>query len=142
MYEDLIYHRGLAQDVTLYATSTEASASLYLVATVRPGVEPADLEAAALEHVVRAAAVPLPGSISCGRATASLATHYAELQTLERRADLISELTTYFDDPWRILSEPRPLPVADAGGGAVGAAARWLDPGRRAVVTVVPAEAK
>lgn len=141
MYEDLIYHRGLAQDVTLYATSTEASALLYLVATVRPGVEPADLEAAALEHLVRAAAVPLPEEHFVRSRNRLLATHYAELQTLERRADLISELTTYFDDPWRILSELEryrsltPEAVRQA-------AARWLDPGRRVVVTVVPAEAK
>lgn len=141
MYEDLIYHRGLAQDVTLYATSTEASALLYLVATVRPGVEPADLEAAALEHLARAAAVPLPEEHFVRSRNRLLATHYAELQTLERRADLISELTTYFDDPWRILSELERYRSLTPEA-VRRAAARWLDPGRRVVVTVVPAEAK
>ncbi len=141
MHEDLVYHRGLAQDVTLYATSTEASALLYLIATARPGVDPAELEAAALEHVTRALAAPLPEEHFVRSRNRLLATHYAELQTLERRADLISELTTYFDDPYRILTElDRYRELTPEAVREV--ATRWLDPEARAVVTVVPAEAK
>ena len=137
MYEDLIYHRGLAQDVTLYASSTEASAQVYLIATARPGVDPERLEAALLEHLAAVSTAPLPEGPLLRARNRLLATHYAELQTLERRADLISELTTYFDDPWRVTSEldryriVTPVTVQHA-------AARWLDPNERVVVTVLP----
>jgi predicted Zn-dependent peptidase len=69
-----------------------------------------------------------------------LANHYAELQTLDRRADLISELTTYFDDPWRVVTELDRYRIVTPAS-VQQAAARWLDPSSRVVVTVVP-EAK
>ncbi len=48
--------------------STEASALLYAIATVRPGTEPAALEAAIVEHVAAAAA-----RVFAGGAAAALA---------------------------------------------------------------------
>lgn len=137
LYEDLIYHRGLAQDATLYASSTEASSLIYLIATVRPGVAPEALEAALLEHVAAAAAGPLPEEPLLRARNRLLATHYAELQTLERRADLISELTTYFDDPWRVTTELDRYRIVTPEA-VRRAAERWLRPSARAVVTVLP----
>lgn len=140
LYEDLVYRRRLAQDVTMYVSSMEASAMYYVIATVRPGVELATLEAALVEHLAAAAAGPLPEEHLLRSRNRLLATHYAELQTLERRADLICELATYFDDPWRIgreLEVYRDLTAEDLRL----AAARWLTPDQMAVLTVVP-EAK
>lgn len=137
LYEELVYRRGLAQDATLYASSTEASSMVYLIATARPGVEPAALEAALLEQVAAAAAQPLPEEALVRSRNRLLATHYAELQTLERRADLISELTTYFDDPWRVTSELDRYRIVTPES-VRKAAERWLAPSALAMVTVLP----
>ena len=139
LYEELIYHRGLAQDVTLYLTSTEASALVYAIATARPGVDPAALEEALLAQLEAAGNGPLPEAQLLRSRNRLLATHYAELQTLERRADLISELTTYFDDPWRITTELDRYRGLTAES-VQAAARRWLRPEARAVVTVLPEE--
>ncbi len=137
LYEDLIYHRGLAQDVTLYASSTEASSQVYLIATARPGVDPATLEAALMEHLAAAAATTLPEEALERSRNRLLATQYAELQTLERRADLISELTTYFDDPWRVTTELERYRIVTPAS-VQQAVARWLQPSARSMVTVLP----
>ena len=137
LYEDLIYHRGLAQDVGMYASSTEASAVVYLIATARPGVDVAALEEAMMEQVAAAAARPLAEEQLLRSRNRLLATHYAELQTLDRRADLISELTTYFDDPWRVTTELDRYRIVTPAS-VQQAAARWLDPSSRVVVTVLP----
>jgi len=137
LYQDLVYHRRLAQDVTLYVGSTEASALFFAIATARPGVAPAVLEEAMLEHLMAAATAELPEEHLTRARNRLLATHYAELQTLDRRADLIGELTTYFGDPWRITTELDHYRDITAGELRL-AAERWLKPEARAVLTVVP----
>ncbi len=137
MYEDLVYRRRLAQDVGCYVFPTEVTATFAVVSTAKPGVDPARLEAALLEHLARAAAEP-PVPEHFERAmNRCLTEHYGQIQTLDRRADQLSMCTTYLDDPQaatRQVDRYRALTPDDLAAFA----ARHLRPDRRAVVTVVP----
>ena len=141
MYEDLVYRRRLAQDVGCWVLSTEVAATFAVISTAKPDTDPAELEAALLGHLERAAAEPLaPAHLE--RAKNRLLTgHYSQLQTLDRRADLLSLFTTYFDDPSLVSREVeryRRLGTADLQAFA----ADHLRPDRRAVVTVGPRESR
>lgn len=139
LYEDLVYRRRLAQDVGCYALATEVSSTFAVVSTAKPETDPAELEAALLEHLARTAAEPLAESHLERAKNRLLTGHFSELQTLDRRADLLSLHTTYFDDPQRVSGEVQRyqrLGAADLQAFAV----EFLRPDRRAVVTVMPRE--
>jgi len=105
LYEDLVYHRQLAQDAGAYVLPTEEVGILLLVATARPGVAPEQLRAALFEHLDRAAAQPL-GADTLERArNQTLTRHYSRWQTLEQRADLLGRFATFFDDPASAAAE-------------------------------------
>jgi predicted Zn-dependent peptidase len=137
LYEDLVYRRQVAQDVVAYVYPTEVSGTFYLAATARPAVDPAELEAALTEHVERCAAELLPDERIERARGLLLHDVYVETQTLDGRADLLSQFTTLFDDPGRIASEPERLRRVSAED-LRDFASRWCRRDERAVVTVVP----
>ncbi|MEM7349374.1 MAG: pitrilysin family protein [Acidobacteriota bacterium] len=139
MFEDLIYHRRLAQDVGCYIFPTELTATFAVIATAKPGVAPEQLEAAINEHFVRAASEPLSEVDFERSRNQLLADHYGQLQALDRRADLLSLFTTYFDDPIGAIREVDRL-RAVTREDVMAFAAERLGPQQRAVVTVVPRE--
>ncbi len=105
LYLDLAHDRRLVQDVQAMVLSTEIASTFLVVATAQPGVEIERVEAAVSEHLAHAAAAPLPEA-ELERARNRFLTGYLDqLQNLEDRADLLSRLTTYHDDPGRIDSE-------------------------------------
>ena len=137
MYEDLVYRRRLAQDVGCYVFPTEVTATFAVISTAKPGVDPAELEAALVEHLARAASEPLTEEHFERALNQRLTDHYGQLQALDRRADLLSLHTTYFDDPTgvtRQVERYRALSPDDV----TAFAARQLGADQRAVVTVVP----
>ncbi len=138
LYRDLVYERQLAQDVGAFALPTELAGSFALVATARPDVEPAALEAAVREHLQRAGAEPFAAE-ELARARNRVLTHHWEgLQQLDQRADQLSQLVTFFGDPHllqRELDRYRTLTAEDLQE----CAARWLVDERSVAVTVVPA---
>ncbi len=105
LYEDLVYRRELAQDVSMQVLPTELCGTLTLVATAKPGVSPETLEAALGEHLFEVASAPLTATELERAKNQVLASLYSDLQSLDRRADVMSELTTYFDHPERIDTE-------------------------------------
>ncbi len=141
MYEDLVYRRRLAQDVGCWILATEVAATFAVISTAKPDADPEELEAALVGHLERAAAEPI-ARLHLERAKNRLLTgHYGQIQTLDRRADLLSLFTTYFDDPSLVSREVeryRRLGAADLQAFA----ADHLRPDRRAVVTVVPRESR
>ena len=137
MYEDLVYRRQLAQDVGCYVFPTEATATFAVISTARPGVDPAQLEAALVEHLARAAEQPLTAEHFERAVSQRLTDHYGQLQTLDRRADLLSMFTTYFDDPAGVARQADRY-RAPTAADIQAFAARRLRTDRRAVVTVVP----
>jgi zinc protease len=105
LYSDLVYQRQIAQDVGTSVSALERAATFLLVATARPGVEIDALEDAIREHLRRAGAEPCSAT-DFERARNQIATDYlSALQKLDNRADMISQFTTYFDDPEAINRE-------------------------------------
>jgi predicted Zn-dependent peptidase len=115
LYRDLVYDRELAQSISCYTLPTETSGSLHLVATARPGVGLAELGSAVDEHLAAAAETPVPEAELERVRKRILTGYFSELQTLERRADLLSQFTTYFDRPEAIEDEIAAYQEIDAG---------------------------
>ena len=98
LYADLVYRRQIAQDVSASVFPTELCATVLVVATGRPEVAPADLEAALSEHLDRCAATPVAGAnLERGR-NLLLTSYFQEIQKLDNRADLFSFFIICFDD--------------------------------------------
>ena len=140
LFDDLVYRRQIAQDVTAYVYPTELTGTLLLVSTARPGVDPGELEAALAGHLTAIARGGL-GEQRLARAHERVVNdYYVAVQRVDGRADLLSQFTTLFDEPERLFDEPeRYRRVTAADVAAV--ADRWCAPENRAVVTVVPLEA-
>ncbi len=137
LYEELVYRRQIAQEVVAYVYPTQLSGTLYIAATARPEVDPAELEAALTEGVERCA----DGAVDAGRLVRArnqmLHQIFVQTQKVDGVADLLSEMTTLFDDPGRLVHEPQryhDVTVDDIRE----LAATWLRRDERAVVTVVP----
>jgi zinc protease len=140
LYRDLVYERQIVQDVGVYVSPYEAVATCMVTATARPGVAPETVEEALLEHLARAAAAP-PAPEDLERARNRVLTeHYSSLQKLDSRADLLSQFTTYFDDPAGVAGEAdryRQVTERDLMDFAQGS---WTE-SERAVLTIVPRKA-
>lgn len=138
VYQDLVYRRELAQDVGVYLFPTELEAMALVVATAKPGVEPAALEAALGEHLAAAAAAPMPEE-SLERVRRRLLTAACEeLESLDSRAEMLSQAQTYFGDPGAHRRELEVYAGLDPGD-LQRFAARYLN-GPPTVLHVVPAE--
>jgi zinc protease len=137
LYRDLVYERQIAQDVSAYVNPFEAIGDFIVVATARPGVEPAELEQALDRQLARAAAEPPSPAELSGALSRILTDYWSGLELLSNRADSFSQFTTFFDDPGRLAGEAgRYRDVAAAELQEL--AARYLVREERAVVTVVP----
>ena len=137
MYEDLVYRRRLAQDIGCYVFPTEVTATFAVVSTAKPGVPIEALEEAVYEHLKRAATEPLAKEHFDRALNQSLTGYYSQLQALDRRADLLSLFTTYFDDPAGVIQEVDRYHSLKPEDLTTFAAER-LGEHQRAVVTVVP----
>lgn len=99
LYRDLVYERELAQSIVAHALPTEMEGSFHIVATAKPDVAIEELESEVLLHIANIAESG-PSDDELARAKNKILTaHFNELQTLDRRADLLSLFTTYFDAP-------------------------------------------
>jgi len=137
LFRDLVYDRQIAQDVGTYISPYEAMATFMVIATARPGVAAETLEKALLEHLDRAATeLPSPEDLERAR-NRMLTEHYTALQKLETRADVFSQLTTYFDDPGGIQQEIEQYMDLD-GRELRDFAADFLGESGRTVLTFVP----
>lgn len=139
LHQELVYRRQIAQDVTSWVLPTEAAATLCVVATARPGVGPRELETALSAEIERFRDEE-PADEQLERARSWLLTDtYNELQKLDRRADLLSQNATFFDDPGRVASEPERYEVV-TGQDVLDLSQKITHPRERAVVRIVPAE--
>lgn len=139
LHEDLVYRRELARSVTSYLLPTELTAPFSVVATANPGRSVDELERSIVEHLERLAADG-PAEEDLERARNRVLTGlYEELQTLEARADLLSQHATFFGDPARAFAEAGRYDAVTAYDVRDFARGRLVD-GGRAVVTVVPRE--
>ena len=106
LYHDLVRERRLARSVAAFVLPVVTGASmLVLRGNVPPDGDPAALEAALLEQVAALAAEP-PAPAEMERAVTCIETrHLLELEKVSERADQLSMLTTFFDDPGLIATE-------------------------------------
>jgi predicted Zn-dependent peptidase len=137
LFQDLVYDRQIAQDVGAYVSPYEEVSTFMVVATARPGVAVETLERALTEHLDRAA-TELPSAEDLERARNRMLTeYYTALQKLDNRADLFSQLTTFFDDPGGIARELEQYLELD-GRELRDFAARHLVESERVVLQFVP----
>jgi predicted Zn-dependent peptidase len=137
-YQDLVYRRQIAQDVGVYFYPTELEATVLVVATCKPGVAAGELERALLAHLGRARdGGPDEADVDRARARFLTAT-FEDLETLDRKADTLGQFATYFGDPGGLRREIESY-LALGTAELRRFAERFLDPARRAQVTVVPA---
>ena len=141
LHEDLVYRRELARSVTAYLLPTELAATFTVVANANPGRPIEEIEREIAGHLERLAADgPAEEDLERAR-NRTLHDLYADLQTLDSRADLISQCATFFDDPARALSEAERYAAVTAEDVRDFARTQLVD-GGRAVVTVVPRDGK
>jgi zinc protease len=133
----LVREKRLAQDVVAYAFPVVVGASmLVLWATARPGVAPAELEAA-LDDELRDLSTVTEEEVT--RAVRLIeARQLDELQKVDERADQLSMFTCLFDDPGLINTEIDRIRAVSAED-VRAFAARHLEPERAATITYVPA---
>lgn len=139
LYRRLVREERIAQDVAFFTLGLKDGGSIAAgQATVRPGVETAVLEAAYEEELDRLGREPVTDD-ELARARALIETYELEaLQRVDERADRLSMYATLLDDPGMINRQlGRYLAVTAEDIRA--AAADFLGPNNRAVVTYVPA---
>ncbi len=136
LYEDLVYTRRWAQDVSAYVYPTESAASFVLAATARDGVDIEQLEHALHDHLDRVIDTAVADA-HLDRARDQLLTDfYGSWQTLERRADMLSRAATFLGDPAAALNDAQRYRSID-GESVRAFAEAHLGPDRRAVLTVI-----
>ena len=140
MYRDLVHGRQLVQDVGAFALPTEMAGSFTLVATVKPEVEPEEVEVAVRGHLAAAATAPSDAADLERARNRLLTNHWEALQQLDQRADQLSQLTTYFGDPRLLTRELERYATLDAED-LRRTAATWLAADGGVALTVVPARA-
>ncbi len=106
MVEDLVLERQLAQNVAAWVMPTEECATFGVLATARNDADPDELEAAVDDWMRRVRTEPLDEAILEQSRARLLAGIWNELQSYDSRADLISQMTTYFDDPEAVTRIP------------------------------------
>jgi zinc protease len=137
LHQDLVYRRQIAQEVGVYLYPTELEATMIAVATAKPGVAAAEIDAALDEHLARAASAPTAAADLERARNQVLTNAFEHLETVEAKADLLSHYTTYFDDPGRLGAELAAY-ESMTPDDLRAFAARHLTRERRVVVTVVP----
>lgn len=137
LYEDLVYRRQLAQDISCYILPLEETGTFGIVSTAKPGVDILDLEKALVDHLSRLVEDLMPEEMIEQGRSGVLASHYSSLQTLDRRADFLSMGMTFFDDPGRLFGKARRCLEIDAEE-VRDLARSSFRPEERVVVLVVP----
>ncbi|HVP39590.1 MAG TPA: pitrilysin family protein [Candidatus Saccharimonadales bacterium] len=137
LYLRLVYEQQIAQHASSFLYPMELDSLIFLEASAKPGGSPEALEAALLAEI-RALQEAPPPAREMERIRNQIATHqYFALQSVNGRADQLSECAIHFGDASRMLTEvERYLEVTAEEVQA--AAQRLLVPENRTVVTFVP----
>jgi zinc protease len=136
-YRDLVYQRQIAQDIGAYVGPSEAAATFTVISSARPGADIEVLETAISEHLEQVALAPLPEAELERARNKVLTDFYSALQKLDDRADLLSQATTFFDDPGLVAREAERYWQVTAQD-VMDYAAVYLAPAERVRVAVVP----
>jgi zinc protease len=113
--KSLVYEKQIATDVAAYVLPTEATGMLMLQATAKEGVPVEDVERAIDDEIERIAGSGVHED-ELTRAQNRAEVDYAhQIENYDTRADLIGMMSTYFEDPHRVLEwlEPYRATTAD-----------------------------
>jgi zinc protease len=137
LYHRLVYERQIAQQASCSVYPMELSSVIFVEAFGKPGEPPEPLEAALREEIRRLQETP-PTEREMERIRNQIATHqYYGLQTVNGRADQLSECAIHFGDATRALTEVDRY-LAVTAQQVQDAARRYLVPESCSVVTFVP----
>lgn len=136
LFQDLVYERQIAQNASCFILPTEIEATFGVVATARPDADLGLIEERLCAHL--AAAAERVDGVAMARARNRFQTAwYSEVQSVERRADLLSQFTLLFDAPEQAAEEPRRyLELSERD--LVETARRYLAPEQRVALRIVP----
>jgi len=133
----LVYEKQIATDVAAYVLPTEATGMLMLQATAKEDVEVETVERAIDEEIERVAA----GGVTedeLTRAQNRTEVDYAhQVENYDSRADLIGMMSTYFEDPHRVIEWLEPYRHATAND-LKRVAQNYLVPENRVTSIFVP----
>lgn len=105
LYQDLVHQRQLAQDVAAMVLPMELESTVVVIATAKPEVSREQLEEAIWQHLENTVGTHRSAD-EIDRARNQLVTSYfSALQSVERRADLLSQYVTLFDDAAFLTTE-------------------------------------
>jgi zinc protease len=114
--KSLVYQKQIATDVAVYVLPTEATGMMMLQATAKEDVPIEEIERALDEEIERVAVDGVTDE-ELTRAKNRTEVDFAhQIENYDSRADLIGMMSTYFEDPHRILEwlEPyRATAIAD-----------------------------
>jgi predicted Zn-dependent peptidase len=142
LHRRLVRKERLAQDVAFFSMGFVSGSSITAGwATVRPGVEPAEVEAAGWEEVERLASEPVTAD-ELQRAKALIeADELGALQRTDERADRLSMYATLFDEP-DLINQMLDRYLSVTADQIRDVAAAVLRPDNRVVLTYLPAVAE
>ena len=113
--KSLVYEKQIATDVAAYVLPTEATGMLMLQATAKEDVPIENVERAIDEEIERIVVSGVTAE-ELTRAKNRTEVDFAhQIENYDSRADLIGMMSTYFEDPHRILEWLEPYRAATAG---------------------------
>ena len=112
--KSLVYEKQIATDVAVYVLPTEATGMMMLQATAKEDVAIEEVERVIDEEIARVVTGGITGE-ELTRAKNRTEVDYAhQIENYDSRADLIGMMSTYFDDPHRVLEWLEPYRAATA----------------------------
>jgi zinc protease len=137
LFQKLVYEERIAQDVAAQVWPTEDCGVAFIVATARPGVDAATLEAAILDTLSAARCGALTEREVEGGVNRALRELVNALDGVGSRADAMATAATFLDRPEYVNEIFDRLRSVDPDA-VMGAANHWFVPERRAILHVLP----
>jgi zinc protease len=137
LYRRLVYEMEIADDVSAFQRSGKLNSDFVVTATARSGYTLEELETVVLEEIERLRTEPpTPAELDRVRNQYEMA-FLEQIERVDRKADQLNEYLFYVGDPGYFaedLARFRTLTPA----ALRGAAARYLDPQARVILSIVP----
>jgi zinc protease len=137
LYRRLVYEMEIADDVSAFQRSGKLNSDFVVTATARSGYTLEELETVVLEEIERLRTEPpTPAELDRVRNQYEMA-FLEQIERVDRKADQLNEYLFYVGDPGHFaedLARFRTLTPA----ALRGAAARYLDPQARVILSIVP----
>lgn len=139
LYRELVLRRQWALDVSAFVLPTEWAATWTLVVVCRPEAVVEQVETLILETLAHLATELLPEPYLERCRNRILTQFFRDLQPLEKRADTLSKVTTYFEDPGLLQKEVELYRHLEPEAIRKVVAA-YLDPRQASILTYLPQE--